>query len=174
MFFVSKATFIDVTILDKIRCNIAIGIFLKAGYIIGRVFTGHITVPNLPSSYPYPTPYTYLIACLSLSLRYSADQLIDIDWPSDKVLGALSWYSRLSLSRIPRDPLKYFEISVPRHTRFAELRKKIVRTTTFNKYICNWTLEVEDVLKILWKRGEIGAISPLFHNIFYLLLDFHV
>ena len=24
--------------------------------------------------------------------------------------------------------------------------------------------------KILWKRGE----SPLFHNIFYLLLDFHV
>ena len=26
-------------------------------------------------------------------------------------------------------------------------------------------------MKILWKRG---AISPLFHNIFYLLLDFHV
>ena len=33
-------------------------------------------------------------------------------------------YSRLSLSRIPRDPLKYFEISVARHIRFAELRKK--------------------------------------------------
>ena len=32
-------------------------------------------------------------------------------------------YSRLSLSRIPRDSLKYFEISVPRHIRFAELRK---------------------------------------------------
>ena len=33
-------------------------------------------------------------------------------------------YSRLSLSRIPRDSLKYFEISVARHIRFAELRKK--------------------------------------------------
>ena len=31
--------------------------------------------------------------------------------------------------------LKYFEISVPRHIRFAEFRKKIIRTTTFNKYI---------------------------------------
>ena len=33
-------------------------------------------------------------------------------------------YSRLPLSRIPRDSPKYFEISVPRHIRFAELRKK--------------------------------------------------
>ena len=33
-------------------------------------------------------------------------------------------YSRLSLSRIPKDSLKYFEISVLRHIRFAELRKK--------------------------------------------------
>ena len=32
-----------------------------------------------------------------------------------------------------------------------------------------WTLEV-DIAKILWKRG---AISPLFHNIFHLLLAFH-
>ena len=31
-------------------------------------------------------------------------------------------YSRLSLSRIPKDSLKYFEISVPRHIRVAELR----------------------------------------------------
>ena len=30
-----------------------------------------------------------------------------------------------------------------------------MRLTTFNKYMCNWTLEVRDVLKILWKRGEI-------------------
>ena len=29
-------------------------------------------------------------------------------------------YSRLSLSRIPRDSLKNFEISVLRHIRFAE------------------------------------------------------
>ena len=42
--------------------------------------------------------------------------------------------------------LKNFEVSVPRHIRFAKLRKKIIRTTTFNKYICNWTLEVRDIL----------------------------
>ena len=53
----------------------------------------------------------------------------------------------------------------------CRIEEKIIRTTTFNKYICNWTHEVRDILKILWKRGEI---SPLFHNIFYLLLDFHV
>ena len=35
-------------------------------------------------------------------------------------------YSRLSLSRIPRDSLKYFEISIVRHIRFAELRQKII------------------------------------------------
>ena len=32
-------------------------------------------------------------------------------------------YSRLSLSRFPRDSLKYCEISVPRHIKFAEVRK---------------------------------------------------
>ena len=31
-------------------------------------------------------------------------------------------------------------------------RKKLIRLTTFNKYMCNWTLEVRDILKILWKR----------------------
>ena len=35
----------------------------------------------------------------------------------------LNDYSRLSLSQIPRDSLKYFEISVLRHIRFAELGK---------------------------------------------------
>ena len=34
------------------------------------------------------------------------------------------FYSRLWLSQSPRYSLKYFEISVPRHIRFAELRKK--------------------------------------------------
>ena len=33
-------------------------------------------------------------------------------------------YSRLLLFRSPRDPLKYVEISVPRHIRFAELKNK--------------------------------------------------
>ena len=38
----------------------------------------------------------------------------------------------------------------------CRIEKKIIRTTTFNKYICNLTLEVRDILKILWKRGEIA------------------
>ena len=65
-------------------------------------------------------------------------------------------YSRLSLSRSPRDSLKYVEISVPRHIRFAELRKKLNRTTTFHKWICNLIPEIRDLLKILWKRGDIA------------------
>ena len=68
----------------------------------------------------------------------------------------MSKYGRLSSSRSPRDSLKHFEISVPRHTRFAELRKTINRTVTVNKGICNLTPEVRDILKILWKREEIA------------------
>ena len=50
--------------------------------------------------------------------------------------------SRISLSRIPRDFLKHFEISVPRHIRVAEVRKTINWTTTFNNWVCNLTSEV--------------------------------
>ena len=86
-------------------------------------------------------------------------------------------YSRLSLSRIPRDSLKHFEISVPRNIRVAKMRKTINRTTSFNKWICNLTPEVRNILKILWKRGEIAPLEQflLFSTIFcYLFLDFHV
>ena len=55
----------------------------------------------------------------------------------------------------------------------CRIEEKITRTTTFNKYMCNWALEVRDVLKR--KNCSLGAISPLFYNIFfYLLLDKHV
>ena len=56
-------------------------------------------------------------------------------------------------------------------------RGKINRTTAFNKCICNLIPEVRDILKILWKRGEIAPKEQflLFSTIFcYLLLDFHV
>ena len=43
------------------------------------------------------------------------------------------------------------------------IEEKINGTTTFNKFICNWTLNVRDISKILWKRGE-----------YFYLLDFHV
>ena len=38
----------------------------------------------------------------------------------------------------------------------CRLEEKINQTTAFNKCICNWTLAVRDMLKILWKRGEIA------------------
>ena len=80
-------------------------------------------------------------------------------------------------SRSPRDSLEYFEISVPRHIRLAELSKTINRTTTFNKWICNLTPKLGDILKILGKRGEIAPEEQFllfFTIIWYLLLDFHV
>ena len=52
----------------------------------------------------------------------------------------------------------------------SRIEEKIIQTTTFYKYMCNWTLEVTDILKILWKRGEIAP----FPQHFYLFLDFHV
>ena len=46
-----------------------------------------------------------------------------------------SRYSLLSLSRSLRDSLKYFEISVPRHISFVELRKKSIEQPHFaNEY----------------------------------------
>ena len=77
--------------------------------------------------------------------------------------------SRVSLSRSSRDSLKQFEISVPRHIRFAELRKKISLTASFQKWIYNLTPKFGDILKILWKRG---AISPLFYNILLPVVRF--
>ena len=58
----------------------------------------------------------------------------------------------------------------------CRIEEKIIRTTTFHKWICNLTPEVRGVLKILWKRGEIaalGAISPLSTISCDLLLAFH-
>ena len=45
-------------------------------------------------------------------------------------------YSRLSLSRSRRDPLKHFEISVLGHVRCAELRKIPIEQPNFtNEYV---------------------------------------
>ena len=56
--------------------------------------------------------------------------------------------------------------------KICRIEEKIIRKTTFNKYICNWTLEVRDILKILWKRGEIAPYEQflLFSTIFFCLL----
>ena len=76
----------------------------------------------------------------------------------------------LELSEILRD----IRISTYQNCRIEE---KINRTTTFNKCICKWTLEIRDILKILWKRGEIALLEQflLFSTIFCdLLLDFRL
>ena len=82
------------------------------------------------------------------------------------------YYSRISLSRNPRDSMKYFEISVRRHIRFAELRKTNNPTTTFNRMNLSFDSQVRDILKILWKRGEIAPKEQflLFSTIFCCLL----
>ena len=48
-------------------------------------------------------------------------------------------YSRLSLSRSPSVSLKYFEIPIPRHIRFPELRKQ---PYFINEYVI-WFLKLE-------------------------------
>ena len=77
------------------------------------------------------------------------------------VVTSVTKYSRLSLSRIPRDS------EILRDIRTSTYRK-IIRTTTFNKFICNWTLEVRDIVKNIVEKRR-GAIS--FHNIFHLLFE---
>ena len=56
----------------------------------------------------------------------------------------------------------------------CRIEEKIIRATTFNKFICNWTLEVRDILKILWKRGEIAPEEQflLFSTIFLPVVRF--
>ena len=54
--------------------------------------------------------------------------------------------------------MKRFEIFVLRHIRFAELRKTLNPTTTFNRMNLSFDSQVRDILKILWKIG-------IFHNI---------
>ena len=41
----------------------------------------------------------------------------------------------------------------------CRIEEKIIRTATFNKYICNWNLEDRDILEILWERREISNFS---------------
>ena len=90
-----------------------------------------------------------------------------------KLLG-LELQSTLVISKF-KGLSEKIKISVPRHIRFAELRKKINRTTTLHKWICNLTFEVRDILKkIVEKRRNcsLGAISPLFHDILFRVARF--
>ena len=85
--------------------------------------------------------------CVFVDL-YSFDVMTFQCFVPKSLCHVLTWshfkYSRLSLSRIPRDSLKHFEISVPRHIRVERVRKTI-NWTTFNKWICNLTPEVKNI-----------------------------
>ena len=123
---------------------------------------------------------------LFLHLPWPPTRTVSVSSESRKVITWYIIYSRLSLSRSPRDSLEYFEISVPRHIRFAELRKLINRTTTFNKWICNLTPEVNRYTeKIVEKRRNcsenivekrrncsLERITPPFYNIFIPVVSF--
>ena len=69
------------------------------------------------SQYLEPRPYCFIIVFSFVIFFYLVKLNVSVKLKEIK-------YSRLSLSRIPRDSLKYFEISIPRHIRFAELKKK--------------------------------------------------
>ena len=64
-------------------------------------------------------------------------------------------YSRLSLSQIPRDSLKLFEISVPRNIRVAEVRKTWNQTTSFNNEYVIWLLKLETYWKYCGKEEKL-------------------
>ena len=74
--------------------------------------------------------------------------LLIFSWSSEETSTVDARYLQGTLWNISRYP--YLDIS--------DLQKwgKIIRLATFNKYICTWTLEVRDILGILWKRGEIA------------------
>ena len=77
-------------------------------------------------------------------------------------------YSRLSLSRSRRDPLKHFEISVLRHIRCAELRKIPIKQPNFTNEHVLWLLYLEMYVENIVEKGRNrswGAISHLIHNI---------
>ena len=93
-------------------------------------------------------------------------------------------YSRLALTRIPRDSLKYFQDIRTSTYQIYRREEKIIRTTTFSKFICNWTPEFRDISKILWKRGEIApednfsSFPQYFYTCFKIFMfsqgqDFH-
>ena len=58
----------------------------------------------------------------------------------------------------------------------CKIEEKLIQLTTFNKYMCNWTLEVRDIFKYCGKKEKLllRSNSSSFPQYFYMLLDFHV
>ena len=47
----------------------------------------------------------------------------------------------------------------------CRIEEKLIRLTTFNKYMCNWTLEVTDILKIVEKRRNCSFFPQYFKHV---------
>ena len=80
------------------------------------------------------------------------------------------WYCQLSLSWTPRDSLKYFEISVSRHIRFAELRRKknpnnhigyVCRTEQKRTLLCNKSINLRLHTSSIWGKIISSSIQKL-------------
>ena len=69
-----------------------------------------------------PLGYMFVM-CQKINITHLTQIVVILTYLSGRAQ-AHSLYNRLSLSRIPRECLKYFDISVPRHISTAELRKK--------------------------------------------------
>ena len=69
--------------------------------------------------------------------------------------GYASQYSRISFSN-SKGLYKILRDIRTSTYQICRLEEIINRTIAFNKCTCNWTLAVIDMLKILWKRGEIA------------------
>ena len=52
----------------------------------------------------------------------------------------------------------------------CRIEEKINRTTTFHNWICHLTPEVRNILKILWKRGDIAPKRSNFSSFINILL----
>ena len=65
------------------------------------------------------------------------------------------YYSRLSLSRTPRDSMKQFEISVLRHIRFADSGKQLIEQPPLTEWICNLTPKLETFWKYCGKEEKL-------------------
>ena len=71
-----------------------------------------------------------------------------LDFRSEQIQSTLAISNSTGLSEIVRDiRTSTYQI--------CRIEEKLIRLTTFNKYMCNWTLEVRDILKYCGKEEKL-------------------
>ena len=100
-------------------------------------------------------------------------EMLQKEWNCYELCHAKRIQSTLDISKSKRLSEVFLDICTSTY-QICRIEAKINRTTTFHKWIRNLTPEVRDILKIMWKRGEIGAgaFSSLFHNILLPVVRF--